>query len=215
MNADFSVDSRVGYAPFTVIFTDSSTGPGIISRTWDFGDGYTYTGTDTTVSYTYEESGIYTVSLTVEDGSTEDTEEKENYVAVNYTIPIPSAVVAKSNSNGEGRYWNFYIDQDGHLVFENEIVTHRSLNKIADIDKWTFVQYNPGSNKMYAGDPDNFIREIDMISMITSSPETPSKKRLFVALNSSFSIDELRIWYGEQDLTEYFRSLWGRAAYLS
>jgi len=213
--AAFSGTPRVGTTPHQVVFTDSSTGGIITARTWVFGDGTTLTGNDTSVIYTYESAGIYTVQLTVTDGVTSDIESKVNYIAVNPDIAEPNLIMAKSDSKGEGRYWNFYLDQEGHLVFENERVTYRSVDKIININNWTFVQFNPGSNKMYVGDPNNFIREINMITTSTCSPESPTKKRLYSALNSSFVIDELKIWYGEQDLTSYFASLWGKADGLS
>lgn len=214
VSANFSATPRVGTAPSTVVITDSSTGA-ITSRNWVFGDGNTLEGNDASVTYTYEEAGIYTVQLTVSDGVDSDVISKTNYIAVNPDTATPDIIIAKSESKGEGRYWSFYLDQEGHLVFENELVTHRSVNKIIDINKWTFAQFNPGSNKMYVGDPSKFIREIDMITTSTPSPESPTNKRLYSALNSSFVIDELRIWYGEQDLTSYFNSLWGKADGLS
>jgi len=201
VSADFSASSRVSTAPFSVIFTDTSTGPGITSRSWDFGDGVTYDTTSSVFSYAYESAGLYTVSLTVTDGTDSDTKTKTNYIAVNPDTAAPSMIIAKSDSKGEKKYWNFYIDQEGHLIFENEQVTHRSIDKIIDIDKWTFVQYNLGENKMYAGDPNNFVREIKIITTPTSSPESPANKRLYSAFNSSLIIDELKIWYGDQDLT--------------
>lgn len=63
----------------TVQFTDQSTGnPN--SWQWDFGDG----GTSNTQnpSHTYNNQGTYTVSLTVSDGSSNDTETRTNYIVI-------------------------------------------------------------------------------------------------------------------------------------
>lgn len=215
MAADFSGTPRSGYAPLEVTFTDASTGT-IVARSWDLGDGTKIQGNETSFSYTYTTAGIYDIQLTVEDnlGAT-DAVTKENYIVVDQEIDIPELIIAQSNSKGEGRYWKFYLDAACHLIFENELVTYRSKNKIVDIGVWTFVQFNPGSNTAYVGDAKTSIRRIDMIRTSTSSPEVPTKKRLFAAKNSSMYIDELRIWYGEQNLISYFKSLWGRADFLS
>jgi PKD repeat protein len=63
--AAFTVDETLGLTPMTVQFTDTSTGTPA-AWTWDFGDGTT--STDQNPSHTYAEPGLYTVSLTVEDG---------------------------------------------------------------------------------------------------------------------------------------------------
>ncbi len=62
--ADFSAEPPMGEAPLTVQFTDLSRGD--IDRDgyfWSFGDGETSTERDTT--HTYQNEGIYDVSLTV------------------------------------------------------------------------------------------------------------------------------------------------------
>ncbi|MBE7474952.1 MAG: hypothetical protein DPW09_26315 [Anaerolineae bacterium] len=66
--AAFSADPVIGLIPFTVTFTDTSTGT-VITRTWDFGDSTpTVVTTSVAVSHTYSVAGVYTPSLTV-DGS--------------------------------------------------------------------------------------------------------------------------------------------------
>ncbi|HEX2105332.1 MAG TPA: PKD domain-containing protein [Solirubrobacteraceae bacterium] len=73
--ASFSTNpvDTTGNAPFTVSFTDTSTGGAVTSRRWDFGDGTVVTGTSatSTISHTYSAAGQFTAVLTVSnaDGS--------------------------------------------------------------------------------------------------------------------------------------------------
>jgi PKD repeat protein len=80
--ADFTANVLTGCAPLTVNFTDLSTGTGIDSWNWTFGDG----GTSTTQnpSYAYNTPGTYTVALTVSSSSQgcNATETKTNYITV-------------------------------------------------------------------------------------------------------------------------------------
>ncbi|HOP06686.1 MAG TPA: FG-GAP-like repeat-containing protein [candidate division Zixibacteria bacterium] len=56
---DFYVDVEMGWAPFTVNFSDSSAGSS--NQVWDFGDGQTGAGME--VSHMYESGGAMDVSL--------------------------------------------------------------------------------------------------------------------------------------------------------
>lgn len=77
--ATFTADVKSGEAPLTVNFTDFSSGSPT-EWTWDFGDGNG--STDQNPTHTYTADGTYTVSLTVGDGVSTDTETRENYIEV-------------------------------------------------------------------------------------------------------------------------------------
>ena len=79
--ADFSAVPTSGQAPLEVTFTNQTTG--IYSNcVWDFGDGYDST-LCSNFKHTYLEAGIYTVSLTVDDGSgATDEIIKTDYITV-------------------------------------------------------------------------------------------------------------------------------------
>lgn len=64
VTADFVADQTTHCnAPATVRFTNRSNGPGVLSYTWDFGDGTNATGASP--SHTYTTKGRYTVRLLV------------------------------------------------------------------------------------------------------------------------------------------------------
>ncbi|MGB4234549.1 MAG: PKD domain-containing protein [Methanoregulaceae archaeon] len=93
----FNADPRTGDAPLTVQFTDESTGLGITSWQWNFGDG----STSTTQSplYVYNTAGTYTVTLTVANDGGANTNVKTNYITVS---PAPPANIIKLYPG-----WNF------------------------------------------------------------------------------------------------------------
>ena len=80
--ANFSATSTSGNKPLPVTFTNSSTSyDGIISWSWDFGDGGTSAEQNPTHIYTSD--GIYTVTLTVtEAGGDSNTKNKTGYITV-------------------------------------------------------------------------------------------------------------------------------------
>lgn len=61
--ADFSAPNREGCAPFTVGFNNESEAETVMSYSWDFGDGQTSNSAQPI--HTFEEPGVYTVSLDV------------------------------------------------------------------------------------------------------------------------------------------------------
>jgi PKD repeat protein/uncharacterized protein YjiK len=77
--------------PATVDFTNRSTGD-YTSSQWNFGDGVTSTIADPT--HTYQNSGSYTVTLTISGLGGEDTMRKQNYIFIveSYKIFLPAVL---------------------------------------------------------------------------------------------------------------------------
>ena len=84
VEANFMADIVEGKAPLTVHFTDLSIAENttIISWEWDFDNDDIIDSEEQNPAWTYTEGGIYTVSLTVSDGTIFDTETKVDYIAV-------------------------------------------------------------------------------------------------------------------------------------
>ena len=82
-DADFSANPTKGAAPLAVNFTDQ-TGGAVNSWNWDFGDDSA--SNEQNPSHTYNDSGIYTVTLIVAGPAGSDTETKADYIKV--TNPI-------------------------------------------------------------------------------------------------------------------------------
>lgn len=66
VNSSFSISTGSGCIDALVTFTDLSTGP-VVNWVWDFGDGNSSVLPSPT--HTYESSGLYTITLTVDDGA--------------------------------------------------------------------------------------------------------------------------------------------------
>jgi len=82
LDANFIASPTSGVKPLDVQFTDTSTpAASILTWSWTFGDGGT--STEQHPLYQYTTAGTYTVSLTVGDGSTTDTETKTDLITVN------------------------------------------------------------------------------------------------------------------------------------
>jgi len=76
---NFTTSPTTGTAPLTVSFTDTSTGP-VWHWRWDFGDGTT----DWTQNpvHTYQNKGMYAVTLLVSDDERINFVEKTNYILI-------------------------------------------------------------------------------------------------------------------------------------
>ncbi|MGB9926845.1 MAG: PKD domain-containing protein [Methanosarcina sp.] len=75
----FSAFPTSGPAPLRVSFTDSSTGSPTDWK-WNFGDGNT--STEKNPVYVYNKTGVYTVSLTVNNQGSSSTETRPRYITV-------------------------------------------------------------------------------------------------------------------------------------
>jgi PKD repeat protein len=84
VTADFTANITGGQAPLAVQFTDlSTTTSTITSWQWDFNNDGVIDATVKNPSWTFTAPGIYTVSLTVSDGTNFNTKTKTNYISVN------------------------------------------------------------------------------------------------------------------------------------
>ncbi len=104
--AAFSIDgSARGEAPFTVDFTDESTAPDstVATWSWDFGDGGT--STQPSPQHTFDDPGVYTVSLTVTNtdglpGTTTATVTVYRTVTLNLTGTIDDVTAGTPSAPG-------------------------------------------------------------------------------------------------------------------
>jgi len=172
-NVDVSISATPnnGTAPLTVSFTsDVSGGTRPYTFYWDFGDGNTSTEEDPT--HTYDQSGIYTVQLTVTDFTSRqttmeltvtvksDTTMEVLIKGTNMTGSIPLKVTFDSTIlNGTGPYfytWNFddgttstqanpthVFDKPG--TYEVTLSVEDSLENVTMSNTVTIVVSNPGS----------------------------------------------------------------------
>jgi PKD repeat protein len=212
INADFIVDGRVGEGFSTVTFTDVSTGT-ITSRKWILGDGTVVEGNETIVKHTYRAFGRYDVTLVASNTTEQDTETKAEYIIVNELRSVPNLIIMQS-FNPSGDYWRFYLDTDLHLVYESRQYVYRSGDKVVNIKKWTFVEFDVLSEKMYVGSYASNRKEIACSKSINTTPLPVGERITEVAPKSNLKLDELKVWGVEKNLYDYCKSLRGRAGYL-
>ncbi|MBU2650928.1 MAG: VCBS repeat-containing protein [Bacteroidetes bacterium] len=81
MEADFVADSTLVYPGSEIQFTDLSLGL-LTSWEWDFDNDGTVDATERNPVYAYTLPGIYSVKLTVSDGSNTQSEVKTDYITV-------------------------------------------------------------------------------------------------------------------------------------
>lgn len=140
--ASFEATPRFDYPPLVVSFdgSDSSSPNGaIVKYAWDLGDGETASGV--TVSHTYAEKGVYTVTLTVTDSAGKSASRSLTVEALNrvpfadfmpsvYTTPVhqPVRFDASDSYDPDGAIveylWAFGDGDVGEgIVVEHEYAT--------------------------------------------------------------------------------------------
>jgi PKD repeat protein len=106
VNADFSGTPTTIPVAGTVDFTDLSTGTPT-SWAWTFNGGTPATSTtQNPTAVQYNTAGVYTVSLTVGNGTSNDTETKNNYIIVGDNPPVAN-FIANTTSVPVGGTVNF------------------------------------------------------------------------------------------------------------
>ena len=94
---EFSMNSSVGFSPFTIQFKDQSTGTPSLTYQWNFGDGsQNSTEKDPVHTFTATTNSTYTITLTASNSA--GSSSKSAVVLVNVTPPA-TPPVANFNSN--------------------------------------------------------------------------------------------------------------------
>ena len=140
LQANFNGNITTGQWPVQVNFTDISTGmPN--SWLWQFGDGNS--SIEQNPSHTYNNSGLFTISLKVCNGNICDTTIKQNYINVlpNGMVEIlsqPQLFVYPNPANGIfnlsvsnysfGKMNISVFSNVGQMLYNNEVEIHRELN---------------------------------------------------------------------------------------
>jgi gliding motility-associated-like protein len=119
LKADFTIDKNAGCSPLTVSFTNKTTGASANALyKWDFGNGNS--AAITNPGAIYKDPKIYTVTLTVQDGSQSSVKTQQVTVHNNPTVdfttstpkfcmPTPASFTSTSTA-GSGIITNWYWD---------------------------------------------------------------------------------------------------------
>jgi PKD repeat protein len=105
--ASFTSDQRSGYAPFTVQFSDTSTGT-ITGWQWDFGDGSTNVLQNP--QHTYSATGTYMVKLNITGAEGTDMKIEPSYITVLEPAPATTTIVTSTTTTSTA---SSDVDQDG------------------------------------------------------------------------------------------------------
>jgi len=129
MHAVFSAGPVTGNMPLTVEFADHSTvaTAAISDWDWDFDNDGSIDSHDQDPTWTYNEPGIYSVSLTVSDGSSTDTYIEADYITVEDVDPNERILL---RSNNKFEVWGF-ISEDAAADTIIKVLT-LNYDRIAD-----------------------------------------------------------------------------------
>ena len=133
--ADFTANTTDGYVPLTVHFTDLSSGSPF-EWGWNFGDGTTSTVQNPV--HTYQNPGVYSVTLSIRGVSGTDSETKPGFITVRAPVPTanftanqtegvaPFMVAFTDLSTGYPQEWNWNFGDGGSSVSQNPVHTYNS-----------------------------------------------------------------------------------------
>ena len=112
--ADFTATQSEGCAPFTVVYTNNSTGSGNTYQ-WSFPGGSPAFSTQVNPTVTYSTPGVYNATLTATNNLGTDTEVKNNFMNVggepnagfSYDIDGTTVEFDYNGTFADGFSWNF------------------------------------------------------------------------------------------------------------
>ncbi|WP_269850465.1 PKD domain-containing protein [Methanosarcina horonobensis] len=136
---NFSASPASGKAPLTVSFTDQSTGSPT-SWKWTFGDGGN--STEKNPVYTYNKSGLYSVTLTASNENGSNVLTKTGYIAVSNSLVaafsasptsggMPLTVSFTDQSTGSPDAWKWAFGDGNTSTEKNPVHTYSKTGQYA------------------------------------------------------------------------------------
>ncbi|WP_440945625.1 PKD domain-containing protein [Methanosarcina sp. T3] len=171
----FSASLTSGKAPLTVSFTDQSTGSPTAWK-WFFGDGNN--STDKNPVHKYNESGLYSVRLTVSNANGSNTLTKAGYIAVPGVLNTPVTSFSASRTSGKAPLtvsftdqstgspasWKWFFGDGSDSTEKNPVHTY---NKSGNYTVALTTTNEGGSNKVQKT---NYISVVSESGTVTSNP---------------------------------------------
>ncbi|WP_229391627.1 PKD domain-containing protein [Methanosarcina sp. DH2] len=173
----FTASQTSGRAPLTVSFTDQSTGAPTAWK-WTFGDGSNST-TDKNPVHTYNESGLYSVTLTTSSANGSNALTKTSYIAVSSVLNAPVTNFSASQTSGKAPLTVSFTDQstgaptawkwtfgDGSNSTEKNPV--HTYNKTGNYTVALTTTNEGGSDRVQKS---NYIKVISESGIVMSNPD--------------------------------------------
>lgn len=119
--ANIAANRLTGCAPLAVVFEDVSTGT-IVSRSWEFPGGDPATGEDATMGVLFTTPGVYTIGLSVNNGTATATAttivEVLSPPLPDFSFEVDGLQVAFTNTtqNASSYTWNFGDGNSSHIA---------------------------------------------------------------------------------------------------
>jgi parallel beta-helix repeat protein len=206
-----------GSEPLTVAFTDTSISyDGITAWEWDFDNNGVTDSTVQNPTHVYNESGKYTVSLTVHEADGDsDTITKAGYITVttaNNAPRITSYAPEEElviDTEGDERTFSISVDQPVNVSWQingtevkndKNVIAASYTNTSAKIGTWNVsaIASNQNGTAMH-GWTWNVLEATPLISNITiTSPENKTYASICVKLNFTLTVEEgvTLVWTG-------------------
>ncbi|MCF7920381.1 MAG: FG-GAP-like repeat-containing protein, partial [Candidatus Cloacimonetes bacterium] len=191
--ADFIAEPLIGVVPLEVQFTDlSACNP--VSWEWDFDNDTVIDSYDQNPVWTYNEAGVYSVSLTVSDGDGRETsmELKIDYITVNNinhtpTIELPESFTFNTEENLIIDFSQYVLDEDGDelsiivtgnenitVEFDSLIVTFSSEPGFVGMEILTFTVDDGISRAISSDDVEVYVLGPAVLESVITVPEVPA-----------------------------------------
>lgn len=156
--ADFNADQQDICEGEMVEFTSSSLGS-ITSYSWVFEGGEPATSTEESPSVVYSAAGTYNVSLTISDGTDENTMTKESYIVTHNCMGLGdlrafSMEVYPNPNNGQ---FTIKLNQTanveiisavGHVVYTNELIGKETIDLSSQAEGVYFVKVETATERL-------------------------------------------------------------------